>query len=67
MGFYIQSSQKMVYKGDYQPSELLCPITYTWVTLDSQLRKAIDEKKSVQLAPQGTPKAEELNYGTNLK
>ena len=34
----------MVYKGDFEPSELLCPLTYTWVTLDDTLRKEIDRR-----------------------
>ncbi len=33
MGFYIHSCQKMRYKGDYQPSELLCPTTLAWYPL----------------------------------
>lgn len=42
MGYYIQDCQKSVYKGEYFPSDLLCPETYTWVDLES-LRKKIDE------------------------
>jgi len=45
LGYYLQNSKKMVYKGDYEPAELLCPITCTWVTLDENIRKQIDEKK----------------------
>ncbi|KAL4233849.1 Arginyl-tRNA--protein transferase 1 [Mactra antiquata] len=30
MGYYIQSCPKMIYKGQYYPSYLLCPETYTW-------------------------------------
>lgn len=30
MGFYIHSCPKMKYKGQFQPSYLLCPETYTW-------------------------------------
>ena len=33
MGFYIDSCVKMRYKGDFFPSELLCPVTYNWVPL----------------------------------
>lgn len=32
----------MVYKGDYEPSECLCPITNNWVMLDSKTREIID-------------------------
>jgi len=34
MGFYIESCKKMKYKGDFHPSELLCPASYVWVPLD---------------------------------
>jgi len=34
MGFYIHSCPKMRYKGEYFPSELLCPTTYTWQPIE---------------------------------
>ena len=34
MGYYIHSCEKMRYKGEYRPSELLCPVTMTWRPLD---------------------------------
>lgn len=34
MGFYIHSCPKMRYKGQYKPSYLLCPETFTWHLLD---------------------------------
>jgi arginyl-tRNA--protein-N-Asp/Glu arginylyltransferase len=36
MGFYIHTCQKMCYKGEYQPSQLLCPVTRVWVRLDDE-------------------------------
>jgi len=33
MGYYIPSCVKMKYKGDYKPSDLLCPEVYEWVPL----------------------------------
>lgn len=33
MGYYIPTCQKMVYKGSYRPSMLLCPETYDWYPL----------------------------------
>ncbi|RKO97315.1 hypothetical protein CAUPRSCDRAFT_5250, partial [Caulochytrium protostelioides] len=30
LGYYIHDCAKMRYKGSYQPSELLCPVTQTW-------------------------------------
>ncbi|XP_058043262.1 arginyl-tRNA--protein transferase 1 isoform X8 [Ahaetulla prasina] len=37
MGFYIYSCPKMRYKGQYRPSDLLCPETYTWIPLEQCL------------------------------
>ncbi len=39
MGFYIHTCTKMKYKGDYSPSELLCPTTLTWQPLSACLPK----------------------------
>ena len=33
MGFYIHTCEKMRYKGEYIPSELLCPTSLTWFPL----------------------------------
>lgn len=44
MGYYIHKCQKMAYKGDYAPSELLCPGTHHWVHLTKRVRMALDEK-----------------------
>ena len=49
MGFYIQSCQKMVYKGDYNPSQLLCPITNEYVYLNSEIKNLINNYKGKQL------------------
>ncbi|KAL1787533.1 arginyl-tRNA-protein transferase 1 isoform X2 [Sigmodon hispidus] len=37
MGFYIHSCPKMRYKGQYRPSDLLCPETYIWVPIEQCL------------------------------
>ncbi|KAM6916023.1 arginyl-tRNA--protein transferase 1 isoform 2-T2 [Xenentodon cancila] len=34
LGFYIHSCSKMRYKGQYRPSDLLCPETYVWVPIE---------------------------------
>ncbi|KAK2824051.1 hypothetical protein Q5P01_021226 [Channa striata] len=34
LGFYIHSCPKMRYKGQYQPSDLLCPETYVWLPIE---------------------------------
>jgi len=36
MGFYIYDCQKMKYKGEYFPSEILCPITLNFYSLDDK-------------------------------
>jgi arginyl-tRNA--protein-N-Asp/Glu arginylyltransferase len=44
LGYYIHSCSKMKYKGDYKPSDLLCPITKQWV--DADLAKSIIDTES---------------------
>eukprot|EP01025_Chloroclados_australasicus_P002119 TRINITY_DN10491_c0_g2_i3.p1 TRINITY_DN10491_c0_g2~~TRINITY_DN10491_c0_g2_i3.p1 ORF type:complete len:545 (-),score=51.44 TRINITY_DN10491_c0_g2_i3:621-2255(-) len=45
MGYYIQSCPKMRYKGDYKPSQLLCPQKFTWVTITPEVEQALDDNK----------------------
>jgi len=67
LGFYIQDCQKMVYKGEYEPAELLCPYTYNWVTLDEELRKRID-KRETRLSGKNAQIPADMDYsGTNLE
>ena len=40
----------MRYKGGYEPSELLCPVTGRWTTLDERVRGLLDEQAYAQLA-----------------
>lgn len=35
MGYYVHSCTKMKYKAEYQPSDLLCPTTLSWIPLAS--------------------------------
>lgn len=42
LGYYIESCAKMNYKGDYHPSDLLCPIANQWV--DAKVARAIIQK-----------------------
>ncbi|XP_072480593.1 arginyl-tRNA--protein transferase 1 isoform X3 [Notamacropus eugenii] len=63
MGFYIHSCPKMKYKGQYRPSDLLCPETYVWVPIEqclpalenskycrfNQDTKAVDEERVNEL------------------
>ena len=63
LGFYIQSCHKMVYKGDYGPSELLCPITYKWVTLDENVRTLIEKNEtSSQISPKEWEIIDEMKF-----
>ncbi|KAL3776755.1 hypothetical protein HJC23_013933 [Cyclotella cryptica] len=44
LGYYIHSCQKMIYKAEYKPSELLCPVNFKWI--DFEVAKNRLEKKS---------------------
>lgn len=44
MGFYIHSCPKMRYKGQYHPSFLLCPESYTWHPIE-ECRIKLDLKR----------------------
>ncbi|XP_074015331.1 arginyl-tRNA--protein transferase 1 isoform X15 [Numenius arquata] len=44
MGFYIHSCPKMRYKGQYRPSDLLCPETYVWTPIEQCLPLLEDAK-----------------------
>lgn len=37
LGYYIHNCNKMNYKGKYQPSELLDPMTFTWVDWETAI------------------------------
>ncbi|XP_053165043.1 arginyl-tRNA--protein transferase 1 isoform X12 [Hemicordylus capensis] len=44
MGFYIHSCPKMRYKGQYRPSDLLCPETYVWAPIEQCLSSLENSK-----------------------
>lgn len=44
MGFYIHTCPKMRYKGNFSPSYLLCPETYTWHPIE-KCRPLLDVNK----------------------
>lgn len=52
LGFYIHSCAKMRYKGQYDPSYLLCPETYTWHKLDD-IRKKLEDQRYCRFAETG--------------
>ncbi|XP_076373979.1 arginyltransferase 1 isoform X3 [Tachypleus tridentatus] len=53
MGFYIHSCPKMKYKGNYYPSFLLCPETYTWHPIEKCTPK-LDVSKYSRFEEDGT-------------
>ena len=66
MGYYIQDCVKSVYKGEYYPSELLCPETYTWVPLES-IREKIDQHGYCRYAEDGVETIEEMRISEDDK
>ncbi|XP_069719868.1 arginyl-tRNA--protein transferase 1 isoform X5 [Phaenicophaeus curvirostris] len=50
MGFYIHSCPKMRYKGQYRPSDLLCPETYVWTPIERCL-PLLEHSKYCRLNP----------------
>jgi len=67
LGYYIQDCQKMVYKGEYEPAELLCPHTYNWVIMDEEIRKKID-KRETRLSGKNAQVPADLDFSaTNLE
>ena len=51
-----------MYKGNYEPSELLCPETFRWVPLDVAMREKIAKKGYSRLAPPGEEIIEDLRW-----
>lgn len=70
MGFYIQNCLKMNYKGNYEPFDLLCPITYQFVECTAEMRELIDkiqkrQVQSVQLSKNNN-KVDDMNFQTDI-
>jgi arginyl-tRNA---protein transferase len=42
LGWYVHTSKKMNYKSSFQPTEILCPDTLTYVPLDASVREKLD-------------------------
>ena len=49
-GFYIHNCVKMRYKGDYEPQFILDPESYSWDSLDDEMKMRLDRKKYVSLS-----------------
>ncbi|KAJ2991855.1 hypothetical protein HDV02_003411 [Globomyces sp. JEL0801] len=47
LGYYIHSCQKMRYKAQYKPSQLLCPYTFKWVYTSDAIKLLDIEKTSI--------------------
>ncbi|CAG8548936.1 15742_t:CDS:10 [Funneliformis caledonium] len=62
MGYYIHTCQKMKYKGQYKPSDLLDPETYEWYSFDRCVA-LLDKHKYVSFA--NPPNGEESNNNTD--
>lgn len=54
LGYYIHSCPKMRYKAQYEPSQLLCPETSTWVPY-VQVKPKLDQHKYCKFASDDTP------------
>jgi arginine-tRNA-protein transferase len=53
MGFYIHSVPKMRYKMQYEPSDLLCPVTLTWVPF-TECKEQVEKDSSIHIDNAGT-------------
>ncbi|CAG9788705.1 unnamed protein product [Diatraea saccharalis] len=67
MGYYIHSCKKMRYKGNFTPSDLLCPETYKWFPLSDCIQK-LEVSPYSRLDPdidsidENLPNENDLNY-----
>ncbi|CAH2984087.1 unnamed protein product [Chilo suppressalis] len=67
MGYYIHSCKKMRYKGNFFPSDLLCPETYKWFLLSECIPKLEISPYSrlnpdVDSIDENLPNETDLNY-----
>jgi arginine-tRNA-protein transferase len=51
MGFYIHTCEKMKYKGEYKPSDLLCPTTLQWYPLHPHCADVLSKYRFSPLEP----------------
>ncbi|XP_059478230.1 arginyl-tRNA--protein transferase 1 [Neocloeon triangulifer] len=64
MGFYIHSCPKMRYKGQYSPSYLLCPVSYTWHPI-ARCHALLDKSKYVEFDVDNTERI--VDYSDLMK
>ncbi|CDW88491.1 arginyl-trna--protein transferase 1 [Stylonychia lemnae] len=60
MGYYFQDCQKSVYKANYKPSQVLCPLTQNYVYLTDEIKSRITAQK-LPLLCDDLPKIKELS------
>lgn len=58
LGFYCHTCQKMRYKGQYYPSQILCPVTLNFVDI-KKVEKILDNNKFTQICDD--PKNQEVD------
>jgi arginine-tRNA-protein transferase len=51
MGFYIHTCEKMKYKGEYKPADLLCPTTLQWYPLHTHCIDLLDKFRFTPFEP----------------
>ncbi len=64
MGYYIHTCQKSVYKGEFFPSEVICPVTHNFVPLNS-VKEILDKNKFSRLTDE--KKNENIDLSENEK
>jgi arginine-tRNA-protein transferase len=69
MGFYIHSCQKMKYKMDFHPQEILDPESYDWDLFDEDAKARLDARPYVSLSAERKAgiEAPKDGTGTNFK
>jgi arginine-tRNA-protein transferase len=65
LGYYIHSCQKMKYKAQFKPSELLCPVRGVWVDFEQAEKRLEDRSPIRHCCNISTP--DEEYFGKKLK
>ncbi|XP_052862602.1 arginyl-tRNA--protein transferase 1 isoform X2 [Anopheles cruzii] len=67
MGFYIHSCPKMRYKGNLQPSYLLCPEVFSWHLIDTSVTDKLDASRYCRLNEDPAAQDDELPNEGDLR
>lgn len=65
LGYYIESCQKMRYKAEYKPTQMLCPKYHDWVDATIAIEKLQRTPRHVCPLIEATPKTEEKSKNAN--